>query len=81
VPQWPRPSCPFRTNWWVDLVIPHDTHKLDVGVIGEIAMRANLSADPGPNAVADVEIRFFDENNKVGITSGNFDADDLNTVN
>ena len=44
-------------------------------------MRANLSADPGPNAVADVEIRFFDENNKVGITSGNFDADDLNTVN
>src|ERR1700685_739310 len=64
-----------------DLAVAHDTHKLDVGVVGEIAMSAYLRAEAGPGAVTDGVVRIFDEEDEVRIAGGNFEADDFDTVN
>jgi hypothetical protein len=50
-------------------------------LLGKIAMRVDLRAESHPSALTDGEVRLFDEDDEVRIAGGDFDADDLNTVN
>ena len=57
-----------------------DTHKLDVGLVGKIAMRADLSANGLPGFAGNRKIRVFDQNDEVRIADRHFNTNDLGAI-
>ncbi len=61
----------------LDLALAHNAHKFHVGLLRKIAMHANLRADGLPGFAGNGEFRIFDQDDKVRIAGGDFNADNL----